>query len=84
MDISNARWELSKDEEYAISWFEENGFSGKLEKQYLSKTIFLVERDGVKNKFELPKGVVSDISGFMQQYLETWDLLIRIENAKSK
>lgn len=29
IDISNAKYEFSKEEQYAIKWFNENGFDGK-------------------------------------------------------
>lgn len=31
---------FSKEEKFAIKWFEENGYTGRIIKQYISKTIF--------------------------------------------
>ena len=75
IDISNAKWDFSKEEKYAIKWLENNGFEGRIEKQYVSKTIFTISKDGVTTKFELPQGVVfKNIAGYMEQYKKNWEL----------
>ena len=80
IDISKQKWDFSKEEEFAIKWFNENGFDGKLEKQYVSKTIFSIEKDGVNDKFELPQGIIfKDISGYMEQYRRSWEILTELE-----
>lgn len=79
IDVSNAQWELSKDEKYAINWFNRNGFNGKLEKQYVSKTVFQVEKDGIKDKFELPQGAKIYISEYMEQYRMSWEMLAMLK-----
>ena len=53
IDISNAKWDLSKEEKYVIKWLNEKGFDGKLVKQYVSKTIFSLSKDGITDTFEL-------------------------------
>lgn len=35
LDTSRAQWEISKEEKYALDWFERNGFDAVLEKQFL-------------------------------------------------
>lgn len=40
IDISGKKWDFSKEEEYAIKWLNDNGFNGRLEKQYISKNNF--------------------------------------------
>ena len=37
--------EASYEEEYVIKWFNDNGFNGKVIKQYVSKTIFEIEKE---------------------------------------
>lgn len=85
IDTSKAKWELSEGEKYAIRWFEENGFEGSLEKQYLSKTYFTVTKDGVTDKFALPMGS-NDIQyhPFMEQFAKTFELLCELEALKRK
>lgn len=56
IDTSKAKWDLSNEEKYAIKWFNENGYTGTLDKQYISKTYFTVSKDGHTEKFELPQG----------------------------
>ena len=85
IDISKQKWDFSKEEEFAIKWFNENGFGGTLEKQYVSKTIFLIEKYGVKDKFELPQGIVfKNISNYMEQYRRNWELLAELENLRAQ
>lgn len=69
IDTSNAKWDLSKEEKFAIQWFADNGFSGKIDKQYISKTIFKISKDGIEDVFELPQGVKNiNIRNIMTQY----------------
>lgn len=61
IDTANAKWDFSKEEKYVIKWFNDNGFNGKIIKQYVSKTIFEIEKDNIVDKFELPQGIVFTI-----------------------
>ena len=40
IDITNAKWDLSKEEKSVIKWFDDNEYNGKILKQYVSKTVF--------------------------------------------
>lgn len=83
IDISKQKWDFSKEEKFVIKWFDENGFDGTLEKQYVSKTIFSIEKDGVKDKFELPQGIIfKDISGYMEQYRRSRKMLTELEKLR--
>ena len=54
--IENKKWDFSKQEEAAVSWLLERGFEVKLEKQYTSKDVYTVAKDGVSDEFTLPSG----------------------------
>lgn len=83
IDISNAKWDLSKEERYAVKWFEENGFSGALEKQYISKTKFTVLRDGVSDTFELVQGIKNiQMKKYMEQYRKSFELKCELESLR--
>lgn len=85
IDISNAKWDFSKEEKYAIKWFEENGYSGKIVRQHISKTIFEVSKDGITDKFELPQGIVfRSIEGYMEQYRQNWKMICTLHELRSK
>ena len=88
IDTTNAKWELSKQEQYAIEWFSEYGFVGEIKKQYVSKTVFKISKDGITDTFELPQSVTQkNISDFMEQYYKHFDILKVIhkkENEKMK
>ena len=62
IDLSKVKWTLSNEELYAIEWFEKNGFSGSLDRQYISKSKFTVTKNGVNDKFELQLGVTYDVA----------------------
>lgn len=79
VDTSNAKWDLSKEEKYAIKWFEEHGFSAVLEKQYISKTIFTVSKDGVSDKYELTQGIKGmKMADVMTQFQKNWDIYCQL------
>lgn len=89
IDTGKAKWELTEGERYAIQWFEEHGFEGTLDRQYISKTYFTVTKDGVTDQFALPMGS-KDIRYplIMEQYARSFALLCELEalrrEAKSK
>lgn len=85
IDITAAKWDLSKEERYAIKWFEENGFEGKLERQFLSKTKFTVTKDGLTDRFELPQGYENmNIVKYMQQYGESFKQYAMLNELREK
>lgn len=83
IDTTNAKWDFSKEEEYVIKWFNDNGFNGKVIKQYVSKTIFEIEKDNIVDKFELPQGIVfNSISSYMKQFKKNWDMLCELNKLR--
>ena len=85
IDTSNAKWDFSKEEKFAIKWFEENGYSGRIIKQYISKTIFEISKDGITEKFELPQGIeFKNIKGYMEQYRKNWELLCELQRLREE
>ena len=83
IDTTNAKWDFSKEEEYVIKWFNDNGFNGKIIKQYVSKTIFEIEKDNIVDKFELPQGIVfNSISSYMKQFQKNWDMLCELNKLR--
>lgn len=61
--------EKSSVEVKAEKWMKENGFQFLVLKQYISKTIYEIEKDGFKTKFELPMSVanVKKVYGTLQK-----------------
>lgn len=83
IDTTNAKWDFSKEEKYVIKWFNDNGFNGKVIKQYVSKTIFEIEKDNIVNKFELPQGIVfNSISSYMKQFEKNWDMICQLHKLR--
>ena len=83
IDTTNAKWDFSKEEKYVIKWFNDNGFNGKVIKQYVSKTIFEIEKDNIVDKFELPQGIVfNSISSYMKQFEKNWDMICELHKLR--
>lgn len=79
IDVRNAKWNFSKEEKYAIDWLNKNGFTGELKRQYIGKTIFLVEKDGVSDKLEVQNNAENfSISKFMNQFEVNWNALCEL------
>lgn len=53
IDTSKAKWTLNHIEKYAIKWLNENGFSGYVKKQYQSKIIVFIEKDGISAEVDI-------------------------------
>lgn len=77
IDLRLAKNDFSKNEKYVIKWLNDNQFEGKIVKQYVSKTIFEIEKDGIVDKFELPQGI-ENISSYMKQYQKNWNMLCEL------
>ena len=80
--IENKKWDFSKEEEYAIKWLVENGFEVELKEQFVSKTKFLVCKDGVSDSFSLMQGLKKmDIRSYMEQYGKQFEMFKRIKKS---
>ena len=84
IDLCKAKWTLSREEQYAVEWFEKNGFSGALDRQYISKTKFTVAKNGVTDKFELQCGSGYDIAAYMEQYGRSFEQLCELTRLKAE
>ena len=84
IDISNAKYDFSKEEAYAIQWLNDKGFEGKLVRQSTGKTVFQIEKDGVKDKFELPQGIVfKSIKKYMEQFQKCWEMIVKKKSSET-
>lgn len=83
IDISDVKYDFSKEEKYVIKWFNENGFTGKIIKQYVSKTVFEISKDGFSDKFELPQGIIfKNIKRYMSQFADNWKMFCELQELK--
>ena len=57
-------YEKSKNELYAEQWFKDNGFEVVELKQYTSKTKYVIKKNNVEMKWDLPY-CVTDIKAYM-------------------
>lgn len=85
IDTSKAQWEISKEEKHAIAWLEEHEFSGEIKKQYISKTVFAVSKDGHTDTFDFPQGVKGmKPEGVMEQFEKSWGMYVALCKAQGE
>lgn len=48
IDTSKAKWDFDYNEKYAIKYWDNNGYSGELKRQYVTKTVFVIRKDGTE------------------------------------
>lgn len=77
-DLSKQKWEFSNGEVKAIKWLEDNNFDIVLNKQNLSKTQFMVSKNGVSDKFELPQCMDYDIDSYMKLFARQFELTVKL------
>lgn len=83
IDITNAKWDLSKEEKSVIKWLDDNEYNGKILKQYVSKTVFEIFKDGITDKFELPQGIdAKQIKNYMEQFQKNWNMLCELKKLR--
>lgn len=79
IDISKAKWELSKEEQLIFKWLEDNGYDAVLDKQFVNKIYVSVTKDGLTDNAQFLCGFKYDVKGYMEQYGKSFDLLKRLE-----
>lgn len=79
LDLSNQKWDFNKEEKRAIEWLVENGFDVVLKKQFLSKIVLEVSKNGVSDIFDIPKGI-TNIKGYMALENEKFKLKCKLES----
>ena len=83
IDITNAKWDLSKEEKSVIKWLDDNEYTGKILKQYVSKTVFEISKDGITDNFELPQGIdFKQIKSYMEQFQKNWNMLCELKKLR--
>lgn len=79
VNVSNAKWDLSDQEKQAIKILEKNGFDVVMEKQYLSKTVFTVTKNGVSDTFSLDNGNQKlNVQQYTGLFLAAWPILEKL------
>lgn len=80
IDTTNQKWDLSKGEKYVLVRLEQMGFDIKIVKQYLSKTIVEIQKDGTSDTITLPsdtKGKAPD--RMINQFVVNWNMLLSLK-----
>lgn len=78
------KWDFSKEELFAIKWFEENGFEVELKEQFVSKAKFIVRKDNITDNFDLTQGLKKmSVKQYMQQYKRQFELLKQLKEKGS-
>ena len=69
-NLDTHEWDFCKGEKYAIKWWESHGYSVTLNKRFISKDYFTIEKDGFSMRYELPLG---DSKINYGAYMQTFD-----------
>ena len=78
LDLSNQKWEFNKEEKRALEWLVENGFDVVLKKQFLTKIVLEVSKNGVSDIFHIPKGI-TNIKEYMALENKKFQLKCKLE-----
>ena len=73
--------EKNRNEKYAEKWFAKNGFEFELLKQYNSKTVYRISKDGLTYKWELPFGVI-EMGKYMKLCGESHDMMVELRELR--
>ena len=85
IDTKKAKWDLSKEENFAIDWLKRNGFIVTLYRQYMSKTIFTVERDGITENIEIPLTAKDmNLEKYMERFSKNWEVLRELRKLRKQ
>lgn len=84
ISTENAKWGLSMHENYAIAWLKKKGFSGKIVKQFNSKTIFEITKNGVVDRFELPNTASINMFSYMERVNKNFEMLCLIKELEKE
>ena len=67
------KYELTKFQKYALKYLKENGFEISLKKEYISKTIYIVSKDGYTNEWHCMNNIANSKAG-MKAFQDWWDI----------
>lgn len=81
-DTTKAKWDFSKEDEQIFDWLEKHGFDAILEKQYISKMKIRVSKNGLESVEDFPSGRVFDVSAYMGNFLQSWEMFSKIQKRK--
>lgn len=73
-------WESSKDEKYAEKWWTDHGFSWKLTKRFVSKSVYAVTKDDITVNYEIPNNGKMDIKQLMEGpagFTHYWEMYLQ-------
>ena len=77
-DLSNQKWEFTKEEKKAIEWLVKNGFEVVLKKQFLSKIVLEVSKNGFTDTMDILKGI-TNINRYMELENKKFELKCKLK-----
>lgn len=87
IDVSKTAKELDVSLKKAISWFNKNGFTGKLITYNTNKAEFTVSKDGIEDTVTLTSAIRNpkkvDIIEYMNQFGKSFEMKKEIERLKA-
>ena len=88
IDTSKIRKYTNEHEEYAIKWFNDHGFDGRVTHQWTTETAFEVEKNGVKDNFRITSTNMypekCNIKEYMEQFNKSFEMKCDIVKMKEE
>ena len=78
------KWEHSKIEKYAEKWWLQNGYNFETKKEWISKTIYIVSKDGKQHEYTIYPSQMKFFEKTMQQFQENWDMYFELQRLKAE
>lgn len=68
---------------YAEEWFDANGFEWKLKKQYRTKAVYTISKNGIEDEVEITSSVTNP-KKYMALVEYQYNLLVKIKEREAK
>ena len=68
-----SNYDKNKIEKYAENYWKKNGFDYEVKRKYMSKTVYIIRKDGLEFPYEVPD-VVQDCKLYMQWFQEQFEM----------
>lgn len=82
-NLDKHEWDISREEQYAINWWEAHGYDVIIRKRFISKDYCTVSKDGFSMDYDLLLGDAKiDYKKYMQQFEKHFQLAKELDELK--
>lgn len=73
-------WEKSRAEKYDEKYWKKHGYHYQPKRKYMSKSVYLVSKDGVEVTYDIPYSVTDPVK-FMKFFADLFDMHTKLQSA---